>query len=764
MYKITMTSFSSKLCVMLLLCSLLGCSYAEVYVNERMTKKALLKDYPFRNTSLPWDKRVDDLISRLALDDMLLQLARGGAVSNGPAPPIPSLGIGPHQWNNECLRGAVEAGNATSFPEALGLSASFSKELLFRVANATAYEVRAKFNNNSQHNIYGDHTGISCFSPVINIMRHPLWGRNQETYGEDPYLTGELVKSFVTALQGNHPRYIIANAGCKHFAAYCGPDDTRFQFDAKVSDVDLFQTYLPAFKECVKAGTYSVMCSYNSVNGIPACANKRLLKDILRDDWGFKGYVVSDELAMEIMPVSHNFTKNYTETASACLHAGCNLDLARNKVVNVYNHLGDALNLKMISEELVRERLRPLFYTRFRLGEFDPPEVNPFTKLQVDRVVECPEHQELAVEAAVKSFVLLKNENNVLPLDMKKINTLAVVGPFANNSDDLSGDYAPETVPKFFKTVYQGLKDSVNKLMFGAGCSDPSCSKYHQSEISMAVSGADIVLVCLGTGIEIETEGQDRKDIKLPGKQLKLLQDAVMFASGKPVIVLLFNAGPLDISWALTSPNVGAIVECFYPSQATGEAVRRMLVNEPGATPGGRLPATWPASLSQVPSITDYDMSHGSTYRYFMGEPLLPFGYGLSYTTFSYSNLNIQSPTIKPCQNQTLQVTVSNTGSLTGDEVTQVYIKWPNASVPTPNIQLVGFNRTEIRPKGKVTITFVIEARMMAVFKNELVVEPGTIDVYVGGQQPGQARSLSSNILQGSFVIKGNTVPLSKCP
>ncbi|PIK62177.1 putative beta-D-xylosidase 1 [Apostichopus japonicus] len=745
------------------ICCLVDGSSAWKSATKDSQSGGMLKDFPFRNTSLPWEKRVDDLIGRLSLDEMILQLARGGARSNGPAPPVPELGIGPHQWNNECLRGAVAAGNATSFPEALGLSAAFSTDLIFKVANATAYEVRAKFNNNSKNNRYSDHTGISCFSPVINIMRHPLWGRNQETYGEDPYLTGELVKSFVIALQGNHPRYIIANAGCKHFAAYCGPDDTRFQFDAKVTDVDLFQTYLPAFKECVKAGSYSVMCSYNSVNGIPACANKRLLTDILRDDWGFKGYVVSDELAMEIMPVSHNFTKNYTETAAKSLTAGCNLDLARNNVATVYNYLNDAVTSKMITVDLIKKRLHPLFYTRFRLGEFDPPEMNPFTMLEVDRVVECPEHQELAVQAAIKTFVLLKNEENTLPVDFKSVNTLAVVGPFANNSDELSGDYAPDTVPRFFKNPFQGLKDSVKNVTLGQGCDTPICDKYQQSQIAMAVTGADFVVVCLGTGVGVETEGQDRKKISLPGKQLQLLKDAVMFASGKPVILLLFNAGPLDISWALSNSGVNAIVECFYPSQATGESVRRMLINAPGANPGGRLPATWPASLDQVPAIDDYDMSHGSTYRYFKGEPLIPFGYGMSYTTFSYSNLKIDSSSIKTCQNETLHVTVSNTGALDGDEVTQVYIKWVNASVPTPNLQLVGFSRTEIKAKGMVSLTFTIEARMMAVYKDQLVIEPGTIEVYVGGQQPNQKMSLSSNVLQGSFKITGSTVPLSKC-
>ncbi|MEE6484296.1 hypothetical protein FKM82_013830 [Ascaphus truei] len=280
---------------------------------------SLGQEYPFMDPSLPWDDRVKDLIGRLTLKEMMLQMARGGVMQNGPAPPITRLGVKPYSWNTECLRGdALAPGWATSFPQALGLAASFSPELVSQVANATATEVRAKHNYFVSIGNYDDHTGLSCFSPVINIMRHPLWGRNQETYGEDPYLSGVLAAAFVRGLQGDHPRYVKASAGCKHFAAHGGPENipvSRFSFDAKVEERDLRMTFLPQFHACVRAGSYSVMCSYNRVNGVPACANKMLLSDVLRTEWGFRGYVVSDEGAVEFIIWQHKYTSSFLETA-----------------------------------------------------------------------------------------------------------------------------------------------------------------------------------------------------------------------------------------------------------------------------------------------------------------------------------------------------------------------------------------------------------------------------------------------------------------
>ncbi|XP_054855841.1 uncharacterized protein LOC129343576 isoform X4 [Eublepharis macularius] len=558
------------------------------------------KDFPFRDPTLPWEKRLDDLVNRLTLEEMVMQMSRGGSKNNGPAPPIERLGIGPFAWNTECLHGdGLAPGWATAFPQSLGLAASFSPELIYRVANATATEVRAKHNHLVSLGDYNDHTGLSCFSPVLNIMRHPLWGRNQETYGEDPFLTSELAVAFVTGLQGDHPRYVKASAGCKHFDVHGGPENipvSRLSFDAKVAEHDWRMTFLPQFEACVHAGTFSFMCSYNRINGIPACANKKLLTDILRGEWGFRGYVVSDEGAVELIMVGHLYTHSFLETAIVSVNAGCNLEVSYGMRNNVFTHISEAVAKGNITLETVKDRVRPLFLTRLRLGEFDPPAMNPYSALGLGDV-QTEAHRQVALESAIQSFVLLKNIQGTLPLKAKEVfgKKIAVVGPFADDPEILSGDYAPIPEPQYIYTPRRGLATISANVSFAAGCSVARCDHYSLAEVKSAVQGADIVVVCLGTGIDLEMEANDRKDLTLPGHQLQLLKDTVTLAAGRPVILLLFNACPLDISWAKSHDGVGAILACFFPAQATGLAIAKVLVAAEGANPAGRLPATWPA-------------------------------------------------------------------------------------------------------------------------------------------------------------------------
>ncbi|XP_002740189.1 uncharacterized protein LOC100375100 [Saccoglossus kowalevskii] len=724
----------------------------------------ILSDFPFRNTSLPWNKRVEDLVGRLKLEEIVLQMSRGGRYSNGPAPPIDRLNIGPYSWNTECLRGDLSAGPATSFPQAFGLAATFDAVLIKQIANATAYEVRAKYNNYTKHKEYGDHKGLSCFSPVINIARHPLWGRIQETYGEDPYLSGTLAASFVTGLQGNHPRYVTANAGCKHFDAYAGPENipsSRSTFDAKVSDRDLRMTFLPAFHECIQAGTYSLMCSYNSINGVPACANKKLLTDILRTEWNFTGYVISDQSAVEKVYDAHHYTKDMLDTAIACVNSGLNLELSSNLTDNVMMQTTKAVKQGNVTMKTVKARVSPLFYTRMRLGEFDPPEMNPYSKLDLS-IIQSQEHQELSLKAAAKSFVLLKNENRFLPLK-EKIDKLAVVGPFGDNPIEIYGSKSPD-VSNLTVTPRYGLSKIARlATTFASGCLSPACTEYDPKSTKQAIDRVDMVVVCLGTGNEVENEAHDRSELTLPGQQLRLLQDAVTFAADKPVILLLFNAGPLDITWAVSNPAIPVIVECFFPAQTTGTALYHLFVNSPGSNPGGRLPITWPKSMSQVPPMEDYTME-GRTYRYFNGDPLFPFGYGLSYTTFHYSDLLITPSTpIKPCSSINIDVFLENTGDVTGDEVTQFYLSWKNASIPVPKWQLVGVSRTQLQSKTFANIAIIVPPRLMAVYTNKWVIEPGVYTVYAGGQQPHQSTKVPSNVLRGHFTVDGHTTPLSQC-
>ncbi|XP_046577961.1 LOW QUALITY PROTEIN: probable beta-D-xylosidase 5 [Haliotis rubra] len=718
-----------------------------------------LADFPFRNTSLPWSERVDDLVSRLSIEEIQYQMARGGAVNDG-TPPIPRLGIKPYSWNTECLRGDVKAGNATGFPQALGLAASFSPRLVFQMAEAAAVEVRAKYNNYSRHGVYGRHMGVSCFSPVINIVRDPRWGRIQETYGEDPFQSGVLAASFIQGLQGNDTRYVRANAGCKHFAAYDGPENIpimRIEFDAKVSERDLRTTFLPAFRACVKAGTYSFMCSCNSLNGVPTCASKQLLNDILREEWGFTGYVVSDDTAIENVQRGHHYANNYVDVVADCVNAGCNLELSGEEQNLAYMSMIDAIHQGKLQRKKSGEMVKPLFFTRMRLGEFDPPEMNPYSKLDLS-VIESQAHQMLAIEAAMKSFVLLKNEGNTLPLKKAGyFDKIAVVGPMANNSFLLFGDYAPDTFHTFVQTPLQGLAKLAQSVNYAAGCDDTFCKHYDAESIKKAVASTEVIFVCLGTGRAVESEGNDRYDINLPGYQLQLLQDVAANRNGTPVVLLLFNAGPLNLTWADQSSDIAAILECFFPAQATGEALRRVMINEgPGSNPAGRLPVTWPAFEDQIFNITEYSME-GKTYRYFKGDPLYPYGYGLSYTQFSY--VYLENPTtITAGQDLHGMATVSNIGNIDGDEVIQVYIQWMKATQPTPQLQLAWFDRVTIHGNGNIKVNFTVSAESMAVWVDNKgwIVEKGQMVLYVGGQQPNQKRQTSSNVLRTSYKIVGS--------
>lgn len=716
-------------------------------------------DFPFRNTSLSFEERTKDLVGRLTLDEKIAQMSHGGANKNSPTPAILRLGIEPYQFGTECLRGDVGAGDATAFPQALGLAAAFDEDLMFRVAEATSVEVRAKNNFYLNHSDYSFHHGLSCWSPVINIARDPRWGRNQETYGEDPFMSGKLAQAFVQGLQGNNTRYFRTVAGCKHFDAYGGPEnipELRFGFNAEVSDIDLHMTFLPAFQACVEAGSFSVMCSYNAVNGIPACASKTLLTDVLRNTWNFEGYVVSDEGALEDIVYGHNYTKTFVAAGVAAVNAGCNLEDG-NFAYNVFSTLGDAVKQELVSENTINDSVYRLFLSRMKLGEFDPPGMNPYKKLGLSQVA-SKEHKELSLEAAMKSFVLLKNDKQLLPLNVGDMK-IAVVGPFSNRPDLLYGDYPPDAL--FTVTPFVGIKGAQKgDVVMEEGCVGPQCPSLNKEAVAKATSVSDVVVLCLGLSQEIESEGRDRKDISLPGLQLELMQ--YVSSLGKPVVLILFTAGPVEISWA--KDNVPSVLLAFYPAQSAGTALANVLFGD--YNPGGRLPATWPLSMKGYPPITNYSMT-GRTYRYQEATvPLYPFGYGLSYTNFTYSNLKVVPSEVKPCQNVSINVTITNTGSLQGDEVVELYLKRNDSVYPYPRVWLVGFGRYSLNSGSSVTAGFTIVSRQMSVYDTKMsamVLEPGVFLVYAGGQQPGQTTSTTSNVLQGSFNLSGAATKLSSC-
>ncbi|KAJ8314665.1 hypothetical protein KUTeg_006815 [Tegillarca granosa] len=717
-------------------------------------------DYPFRNTSLSWDVRVNDLVKRLTLEEIMVQMSKGGSGPNAsPAPGIPRLNIGPKSWNTECLRGDGNSGPATSFPQALGLAATFSRHVVSKVAQATSMEVRGKYNEYVKSGQYGDHKGISCFSPVINIMRHPLWGRNQETYGEDPFLTGSLAQSFVTGLQGENPRYVRANAGCKHFDVYGGPENvpvSRFSFDAVVSERDWRLTFLPAFKKCVEAGTYSIMCSFNKINGVPACGNKRLLTDILRKEWGFKGYVVSDQAAIENVIDYFHYRNNSIDTVALCVNAGCNLELSTNLKKPIYFSMIDAIKAGKLKKSVILENVKPLFYTRMRLGEFDPPNMNPYSYIDTT-LIQSDYHRRIALTAAMKSFVLLKNLNGFLPLK-RKLNSIAVVGPMANNTEQLFGNYSPDIDPRFSTTPLDGLRQFATNTKYGAGCQDNKCTNYKADDIKTAVTATDVIFVCLGTGQELESEDNDRRTMDLPANQTQLIKDVIQYSGNIPIVLLLFNAGPLNITWIHEDSKILSIMECFFPAQSTGEAIQRVLSGSGmHSNPAGRLPFTWPKYANQFLPITNYTME-GRTYRYFKGNPLYPFGYGLSYTTFRYRNAWL-TPTIPAGFKQEVRVEVQNTGNTDGEEVIQIYLQWLDTKVKMPKLQLVAFERVFIKANDTLNFLLSIQSIEMAVWDDHhgFLVEPGRIRLYIGGQQPNQQTKVNSNILIRDFKIEGKS-------
>ncbi|KAL7980553.1 hypothetical protein Chor_001707 [Crotalus horridus] len=607
-----------------------------------------------------------------------------------------------------------------------------SPQLIFEVANATATEVRAKHNYFESVGYYNDHTGLSCFSPVLNIMRHPLWGRNQETYGEDPFLTTQLGIAFVKGLQGDHPRYVKTNAGCKHFDVHGGPENipvSRFLFDAKVSE------------NGSEVELLSSLDSSGRINGVPACANKKLLTDILRNEWGFQGYVVSDEGAVELIMVGHRYTQSFLETAIVAVNAGCNLELSYGMKNNVYMHIAEALSKGNISLEMIRDRVRPLFLTRLRLGEFDPPAMNPYNALGAE-VIQSKAHHSLALKAALQSFVLLKNRNEMLPFKTEDLlhKTIAVVGPFADKANLLFGDYAPVPDPQYIYTPRRGLAAISANVTSALGCENPRCLQYNPKDVKAAIEGADVpwkvkaakgsfshALCSFLSGADLESESNDRKNLSLPTHQMDLLQSSVAWAAGRPVVLLLFNAGPLDISWAKDEDAVGAIVACFFPAETTGLAVAKMLVGAEGANPAGRLPATWPAGMHQ------------------------------------YRDLVVGADQVPICGNLSISVVVENVGSRDGEEVVQLYLRWGQASVPMPHWQLVGFRRLPIRPGQAAKVAFLLPFSQRAVWAGQWWLEPGNFTIFVGGQQPFQEVRLPSNVLQTDFHVFGNSRSASQC-
>lgn len=717
---------------------------------------------PYLDSSLSFEERAKDLVSRMTLEEKVSQMLY-------TSPAIERLGIPSYNWWNEGLHGIARAGVATVFPQAIGLAATFNPELVEKVADVISTEGRAKyheFQRKGDHDIY---KGLTIWSPNVNIFRDPRWGRGHETYGEDPYLTGEIGKAFVRGLQGKDKKFLKTAACAKHFAVHSGPEAERHSFNAVVSKKDLRETYLYAFRELVKeAKVEGVMGAYNRTNGEPCCGSKTLLKDILRKEWGFKGYVTSDCWAIKDFHVNHHVTKNAIESVAMALNNGCDTNCG-----SMFANLLIAYQEGLVTEDAIDRAVERLMVTRMKLGLFAKPGEDPYANIPYE-LNDCPEHKKFNLETSKKTLVLLKNENNILPLDKKKIKSIAVIGPNANSRSALIGNYHG-TASRYY-TVLDGIQDALGedvRVYYAEGChlwknktEELALEGDRLAEAVSAAERSDVVVLCLGLDESLEGEEGDESNafnsgdkigLELPGLQQKLMEKVV--ATGKPVILVLLAGSALAVTWA--QEHVPAIIQAWYPGAEGGKAIASLLFGE--FSPSGRLPVTFYKSTDDLPDFRDYSMEN-RTYRYFKGTPLYPFGYGLSYTKFKYSDLSLSSKVIAAGENLSVTVTVENVGNMESDEIVELYLQDLEASVRVPIWQLEGIKPIHLKPNEKTKVTFELTPRQMSLIDNDgnRVLEPGYFRVYVGPCQPDK-RSVEltgQEPLSAEFEVQGQKLEM----
>ncbi len=708
-------------------------------MEQKPAQPSVVKDRPpYLDPSLPIPERVKDLLGRMTLAEKIAQM-------NHPTRGVPRLGIPPYNYWNEALHGVARNGRATVFPQAIAMAATWDPALVQRIASAIGDEARAKHHATirrfGQSGIY---QGLTFWSPNVNIFRDPRWGRGQETWGEDPFLTGEMGAAFVRGLQGDHPKYMKAAACAKHYAVHSGPEKDRHTFNAVVSRRDLYATYLPAFKKLVvDARVEAVMGAYNRTLGEPCCASQLLLVDILRGEWGFAGHVVSDCGALSDIHRNHHYTKDAVETAALAIKRGCDLGCD-----HVYDELGEAVQRGLVGEAEIDVCLGRTLATRFRLGMFDPPEQVPFTSIPMS-VVGCDAHRELAYQAALKSVVLLKNKNGLLPLG-EKVRSILVVGPNATSTDILLGNY--HGLNEHMTTLLEGLIGRVPegvKLEYRLGCQLAHPNKNSHDWSVFEAANSDVTIACMGISPMMEGEegdailsdsNGDRVNIGLPAVQVSYLKE--LASRGAKIVLLLAGGSPITLGEI--EDMVQAIVYVWYPGQEGGRAVADLLFGS--AAPSGKLPLTFPRSVDQLPPFEDYTMTpqpekgrDGRTYRYSRREPLYPFGFGLSYTTFQYSGLKLGKETLAAGDALPVSLTLANAGPVEAEEVVQFYLSDLEASVPVPQHSLVGFQRLRLAPGEKQAVEFTLTPQMMVLFDEDgkQKLEPGRFRLTVGGCSPG---------------------------
>ncbi len=641
------------------------------------------------------------------------------------APANEKAGLKAYNWWSEALHGVARAGSATMFPQAIGLAAMFDDKFLEEVADVISTEARAMYNAYSGHEDRDIYKGLTLWSPNINIFRDPRWGRGQETYGEDPFLTGKLGSAFVRGLQGKG-EFLKTAACAKHLAVHSGPENLRHEFDAVASPKDMEETYLPAFRELIEdAGVEGVMGAYNRVNGEPACASKFLMGKL--KEWNFDGYFVSDCWAIRDFHTSHKVTSTAPESAAMALKAGCDINCG-----NTYLHILEALEEGLIEPEDIKKACVHAMRTRARLGMFE--ESTEFDSIPYD-VVGCKEHKKVALECSRRSMVLLKN-NGILPLDKSKLKSIAVIGPNADSREALEGNYCGRADE--YITFLEGIRNAFDgRIFFSEGSAlfkdrvmNLAVADDRISEAVIAAENSDVVILCVGLNATLEGEegdtgnefcSGDKPDLRLPESQRKLIK-AVM-GTGKPVIIVDASGSAMNLE---VDPD--ALLHVWYPGQFGGTALADILFGN--VSPSGKLPVTFYEDASKLPEFTDYSMKN-RTYRYAEGNILYPFGYGLTYSKTNVSDLSYADGTAT--------VTVENTGNFDTEEVVQFYIKDTSADA-VPNHSLCGFTRVSLKKGEKKTVSVKIEDRSFTAVHEDGTrsIDGKEFTLYAGISQPDE--------------------------
>ncbi len=688
----------------------------------------------YKDTSLSAQERAEDLTDRLTVQEQAEQLKY-------EAPSVERLGLPQYNWWNEGLHGVARAGVATMFPQAIGLAATFDDKLINRVGDITSTEARAKYNEFSKHGDRDIFKGLTLWSPNVNIFRDPRWGRGQETYGEDPFLTSKMGAAFTKGIQGSSG--LLKAAACaKHYAVHSGPEATRHEFNAEVSLKDLEETYLPAFRALVEeAHVEGIMGAYNRVNGEPSCASDYLMNKL--GEWGFDGYFVSDCWAIKDFHTSHGLTKTAPESAALALKAGCDLNCG-----STYLNILIALQEGLITEENIRQACIKLMRTRIRLGMLD--ESTEFDAIPFDKNA-CTEHKAVSLECAEKSMVLLKNDG-ILPLDRNMKGTIGVIGPNADSRAALEGNYNG-TADRYI-TFLQGIQDAFSgRVIYAQGSHLFKDRTMHLalpddriSEAESVAEHSDVVILCVGLDATLEGEegdtgnefsSGDKPDLRLPESQRKLVKKVM--EKGKPVIIVTASGSSINVE-----ADCNAHIHAWYPGQFGGKALAEIIFGD--ISPSGKLPVTFYESADKLPDFSDYSMKN-RTYRYTTDNILYPFGYGLTYSSVECSDLSYDGKTAK--------VTVKNTGDFDTDEVVQFYIK-DTSEGAVPNHSLCGFTRVSLK-KGESAVAEAEISRSAF----EVVGEDGTRNIvgkeftlYAGISQPNALSEKLTGIKTVSITIQ----------